>query len=99
MSGWRNWTFLVGAILMIAGIAMVRTAGGPMVLILGALTLVSAALEPIYGRANGTPRGDDWQATPERFVDPETGKLVAVWFDPRTGERRYVEEAEGSRST
>jgi len=35
------------------------------------------------------PTGD-WQATPERFVDPETGLLVTVFFNPATGERRYV---------
>ena len=34
--------------------------------------------------------GRDWQATPERFVDPETGRLVTVFFNPATGERRYV---------
>jgi hypothetical protein len=32
----------------------------------------------------------DWQATPERFVDPETGRPVTVFFNPATGERRYV---------
>jgi len=34
--------------------------------------------------------GSSWQATPERFVDPETGRLVTVFFNPATGERRYV---------
>jgi hypothetical protein len=34
--------------------------------------------------------GRDWQATPERFVDLETGRLVTVFFNPATGERRYV---------
>jgi hypothetical protein len=34
--------------------------------------------------------GRDWQATPERLVDPETGRLVTVFFNPATGERRYV---------
>jgi hypothetical protein len=34
--------------------------------------------------------GRHWQATPERFVDPETGRLVTVFFNPATGERRYV---------
>jgi hypothetical protein len=32
----------------------------------------------------------DWLATDERFVDPETGKLVTVFYKPSTGERRYV---------
>jgi hypothetical protein len=36
------------------------------------------------------PPGGDWQATPELFVDPESGRLVTVFFNPVTGERRYV---------
>ena len=36
----------------------------------------------------------DWQATPERFVDPETGRLVTVFLHPETGERRYVTAGE-----
>jgi hypothetical protein len=36
------------------------------------------------------PPGPDWQTTGERFVDPETGKLVTVYFHPATGERRYI---------
>lgn len=38
----------------------------------------------------GKPPEPDWQATGERFVDPETGRLVTVYFRPATGERRYV---------
>ena len=48
--------------------------------------------------------GRDWVATPERFVDPETGRLVTVFFNPTTGERRYVaddnrETQDGSRGS
>jgi hypothetical protein len=32
----------------------------------------------------------------ERFVDPETGRVTAVWADPATGERRYLDEGEPS---
>ena len=39
--------------------------------------------------SDGRP-GRGWQATPERFVDPETGRLVTVFLNPATGERRYV---------
>jgi hypothetical protein len=38
--------------------------------------------------------GPDWQATPERFVDPESGRPVTVFFNPATGERRYVADGE-----
>jgi hypothetical protein len=34
--------------------------------------------------------GHDWQATLERFVDPETCRLVTVFFNSATDERRYV---------
>ena len=36
------------------------------------------------------PPGPDWEMTAERFVDPETGETLDVWFLPRTGERAYV---------
>jgi hypothetical protein len=31
----------------------------------------------------------DWVKTDERFVDPESGRSVEVFYNPRTGERRY----------
>ena len=34
--------------------------------------------------------GPDWVATGERFVDPESGRMVSVFYKPATGERRYV---------
>ena len=34
--------------------------------------------------------GAGWQKTGERFVDPDTGKVVDVFYDPRSGERQYV---------
>lgn len=32
-----------------------------------------------------------WRRTGERFVDPTTGRLVEVLYNPLTGERDYVE--------
>jgi hypothetical protein len=40
--------------------------------------------------------GAGWQATDERFIDPETGKTVTVFFNAATGERRYVAGGEGA---
>ena len=31
-----------------------------------------------------------WQATGERFIDPESGKPVTVYYDPKSGARQYV---------
>jgi len=36
------------------------------------------------------PPGPDWQPTQERFVDPGSGELLEVWFQPRGGQRAYV---------
>jgi hypothetical protein len=43
--------------------------------------------------------GRDGQATQERFVDPESGRLVTVFFNPATGERRYIAGDEKRRAT
>jgi hypothetical protein len=32
-----------------------------------------------------------WQSTGERFNDPNSGKIVEVYYNPQTGERDYRE--------
>lgn len=44
-----------------------------------------------YGAAQRPPTDGAWQETSERFIDDASGKAVSVWFDPATGQRRYVE--------
>lgn len=90
MTAWRSWALIVGGLFAAGGIWLWSATGNPMLVIFGLLVMVTAALEPIYGRANGKPAGAAWRATDEKFVDPESGKVVTVWFDPDTGERRYV---------
>jgi hypothetical protein len=41
-----------------------------------------------------TPPGPAWRASDERFVDPETGRMVTVYQEPATGRRAYVAGAE-----
>ena len=36
------------------------------------------------------PPGPGWESTSERFVDPQSGETLDVWFHPRSGERAYV---------
>lgn len=49
------------------------------------------------GPGGGEPLG--WHLEPrflrtdEVFTDPTSGRLMRVWMDPSTGERRYVAEA------
>jgi hypothetical protein len=77
-------------------------------------SLLSPALVGVPSHCEQLPAGlvgdrgaqiRDWRATPERFVDPETGRLVTVFFNATTGEGRYVagrqsrEAQEGSRGS
>jgi len=39
--------------------------------------------------ARHDPVDAGWVRTDERFVDPESGETLQVWYDPRSGERRY----------
>jgi hypothetical protein len=43
-----------------------------------------------YKRLAENLPGQEWVATQERFVDPESGRLVTVYYRASTGERRYV---------
>jgi hypothetical protein len=58
----------------------------PGLVLLFALVVERWRYKPVTGR----PPGADWVPTHERFVDPESGKLVTVFYQPATGERRYV---------
>jgi hypothetical protein len=97
-SGWRGWALTAGVLLAVCGIALWANGGGWMLLIVGAVVIVTVLLEPVYGRATNRPVGGNWRATDEKFVDPESGKLLTVWFDPATGDRRYVEDASADHS-
>jgi hypothetical protein len=57
-------------------------------LIIGVLIVLSLFFEGRYRTAK-TTKGEIWQPTGEKFIDPGTGKLVEVDYDPKTGERRY----------
>jgi hypothetical protein len=67
------------------GPAAIGLAGWALVLIVG-LLIERWRYKPLAERSPGP----DWTVTDERFVDPETGKLVTVYYHPPSGERRYV---------
>lgn len=78
---------VVAAILAACGIVGGAIGAGVWAVIL----LLAALFERWQYKPLGPrPPGPDWQDTGERFVDPETGKLVTVYFHPSTGERRYI---------
>lgn len=67
-------------------------------LILGAVLLLVALYERTrYGAGERVDvptaaRPEGLQRTEELFSDPTTGDLTRVWYDPATGERRYLPE-------
>ena len=86
----------IGACLSLLGalvLVVLEPAAWPALVGAGLLVL-GTLFERFYYRggtaASGT--GGRWQATAERFLDDESGALVTVWFNPATGERRYVPE-------
>jgi hypothetical protein len=93
---------LLRTVLTVIGLALVVGAaafasagcglGVTLRLALPGLLLIGAALFERwrYKRLTGSRPGPGWVATDERFVDPESGKLVTVYYHPSTGERRYV---------
>ncbi len=94
MARWRACAIAVGVVLALCGLLLWAWGGGVVLLICGAVVIGAAILEPAYGALVRRPAAPGWRATDEKFVDPETGRLVTVWFDPATGERLYVGDGE-----
>ena len=97
MSGdWRSWALTAAVLLLICGVALWIGTGTISLMVVGAVALATALLERSYGKPVRPPLGGSWRPTDERFVDPESGKPVTVWFDPKTGERRYVADGDSA---
>jgi hypothetical protein len=84
----------IAGLLIAGGIGMAALCVFPAAIGLGGwglLLLVGVLIERWrYKPLGGRSPGPEWTATGERFVDPETGKLVAVYYHPASGERRYI---------
>ena len=78
----------VGAYLLALHVALVLAiylvVGG--VVLAGSIVLERRGYRPRVDRARGR-----WQLTGERFVDPSSGRLMEVRYNPDTGEREYVD--------
>ncbi len=89
----RNGRYLaltIAAVAIAGGLLLLRAGGGIPLLGIGSLILLTVFLEPRYRGALPGTAEPGWQQTPERFRDEESGEWLEVWFDPQSGERRYV---------
>ena len=84
---------LIGLILVLRG----QFGAGAYALGLGGLIVLGTVFEGRYRSSNARP-GADWKPTGERFEDPQTGRTVQVFYDPGSGERRYVSDSEPPRA-
>jgi len=55
----------------------------------GAIVIAALLFERGRYQPKITP-GGRWEETGERFIDPSTGQLMKVRYDPHTGARDYV---------
>jgi len=78
---------LIGAI----GLALAGIVTGLVFYLFVNGAIVTAALLFERGRYRPTiAPGGKWEETGERFVDPSTGQLMKVRYNPQTGARDYV---------
>ena len=94
----REFIVAAGLLLLALAVLLFLVGGpGPAIFATAFLGLALSVGPLIEGRykplRDGTP-GPGWTDTGERFIDPETGKQVAV-FVTSTGERAYRTLARG----
>ena len=79
---------LLGLVAAVSGIGRIFL---PQLLIVSVVLLLGVGLERWRYRALRNDAPDPrWEDTGERFVDPESGRLTAVYFDAETARRHYV---------
>jgi hypothetical protein len=84
---------LAVAILILVACLVAIASGVPIygLTIVMAVICTGLAIERRFYGANTDQRpGPGWQETSEQFIDDSTGDHVRVWYNPATGERRYV---------
>jgi hypothetical protein len=87
---------VIGLFALAAAAGMAYLGAPPAVVItfatIGALLILGALFERVtYKKLAQRKPPSDFVATPERFIDPTSGKLVQVYTKPETGERVYVD--------
>lgn len=94
----RAIVVLVGIGFIVFGFSLLRQGsdawpGTVSLCVVGAMFVVGTVFEA--RRYRPAPNGaGTFEKTSERFVDPTTGKLTEVRYDPKTGERQYVEPSQ-----
>jgi cytochrome c biogenesis protein CcdA len=84
---------LLGLLMAFMGLLMIGVLAFERMRYRSAAAEVPQTVGPPGGEAPGTALEPRFRPTPERFVDPTSGKTMRVFSDPDTGERRYQIDA------
>ena|SRR5215831_10531158 len=90
----RTALLIIACLLVAAGVLVWTLGGGGSglgALFAGLVLLLGIVFERWRYRNEPPPDNARWQKTSERFTDTQTGRVVEVFYDPQSGERRYVE--------
>ena len=87
----RNTLLAVTAVVLLLGLGLMLTGrqDGQVMALWGGLLLIAVLVERWRYRSTHGPLSAEWEKTEERFVDPESGVTMQVFYNPRSGERRY----------
>jgi hypothetical protein len=77
---------VVGILLLAAGLGV----GIVFYVLIQGVVVIAAVLFERGRYQPAVTQSGDWQETEERFVDPSTGQLMKVRYNPQTGARDYV---------
>ena len=88
----RKALLAVGLLLLGVGAALLaaRPADAFPALVLGALLTLGTVFERWRYKWTQTAAAVKGAPTGERFIDPKSGELIEVYYDPASGERSYV---------
>jgi hypothetical protein len=95
----RSAAVLISAILVITLISGSTLNGWPTLpfAVIPGIVLLGLLVERFaYKPIRTDIPGPGWERTAEQFTDPKSGRAVVVWYNPTSGERRYVASPEAS---
>ncbi len=96
----RMAVILFAVVLIMVGVGswMVNGAASFPMVIWGVILMAVMLFERWRYGHTAAGASEEWQATDERFIDPETGQLTQVMYNARTGDRSYRAIADNSEA-
>ena len=94
--GARQWLIAVSATALALALSLIFVANlyNPFTYyfaFIAGIFFVGSLFERVrYKKLENADPGPGWRETEESFIDPETKQRVTVFFNPTSGERRYV---------